>query len=455
MIIETNLNNFFYFAGNNFGFGQNSDLIITADNKIRQVSRRCPKCGKTIVYNGSKKNETKLVRELGLIIKHGQHYCGHCGYRWSIRSEDVDFWIKQQKQIIKNAVTVLCSKKVSLYDVVDVIKKIFCEGISHEWVRQLYIRALKKLRIRRSKKFSGIYHYDEQFLKVNGKKVARITILDAVTRIIILDEKFDAASEKNIIKALRKALKPSEVKVFILDMGTKYPEYLEKAYSKDVKIQWCIFHLYKLISKEFQDEFGKKLSLYQEYNKMTLFNIFFNHDKELLFLKKQLKKLEKRKELLKGVKGKEKMLFEYEKELRKEYKKYCKSLKKYRRRKHSIKLKRRRIDKAKQLFAQVKSLINFYPKKIQERIKKINENWDKFILGLTNPKIPLTNNNLEQYYSASLQKTEKKKFRSEQSIELKLKVDRIRNYGRELIKKVNFFEFLQLTAKIMFLFSPT
>ena len=71
----------------------------------------------------------------------------------------------------------------------------------------------------------------------------------------------------------------------------------------------------------------------------------------------------------------------------------------------------------------LKQEIGLFPKQIQKRIKSIIENIDKLTVFQDHPLVPLTNNNIEQYYSATLQ-TEKKRFRCNASLALKLKIVR-------------------------------
>ena len=85
----------------------------------------------------------------------------------------------------------------------------------------------------------------------------------------------------------------------------------------------------------------------------------------------------------------------------------------------------------------------------------IIENIDKLTVFQDNPLVPPTNNNIEQYYSATLQQTEKKRFRCNESLALKLKI--VREKWNNTIGNIRFpfMEFLQLFAKIFYLFAGT
>lgn len=286
MMIETNLNNFFVFQAQEFGFGENSkDFILTANNIFRQLYRRCSCGSNKVIHNGYKSDERIIIKELGLVIKRGQCVCRACGATWIIRPEEVDIWVKTLKQIINNEIISLVANKLSFEKTAKHIKNIYGKDISIEWIRQLYDRAIKKLRRNKPKTVSGYFNYDEQHIKENGEEVVRITIIDAIKKDVILDKK------------------------------------------------------------------------------------------------------------------------------------------------------------AEELLEEVKAMINLYPKKLVNRIRKIIEHWDKFSLGLRDIKVPLTNNNIEQYYSATLHQVEKRRFRSEEAIETRLKVSVLKNNKRKLFNKVNFMGF--------------
>ena len=138
-----------------------------------------------------------------------------------------------------------------------------------------------------------------------------------------------------------------------------------------------------------------------------------------------------------------------------EFSEFRKSLKKHRRKYKNKYLLRRIKQESLEILKKLVREISFFPKQVQKRIKRIRKNLDKLTLFQENPLIPPTNNTIEQYYSATLQKTKKKKFRCKESLHLKLKITREKwNQTLENLK-FNFLEFLQLFAKIHYFFGPT
>ena len=234
------------------------------------------------------------------------------------------------------------------------------------------------------------------------------------------------AQKETLRKVLSTALEGLPVEAFIVDMNPHYPELLKELFP-NVKIQWCVFHLYKRIWKELRDEFGKKVPLVQLYNAYTLFNIFFNHSVELEKLNELMKKFETLK--TKNWKSND----EVEKALRKEFADFVKALKRERRR-NEQKVPRRTLKESEEIFAEIFKMAGLFPKKLQKRISFISENWERFTLFQRDPRVQPTNNGLEHYFAATLAKTEKKDFRSAATVVRELNAFRAEWNGHRLFK---------------------
>lgn len=432
--------------------------------KIYELNVFCPYCESvSIIHNGNDKCKSKVIRELGLVIKKGKFKCKNCGKTWTTRYKDAELFIREFKQLIRTTVFQLCCMSISLDNISKYILNTFSQKISHEWVRQLYMQIAKDIKKKNVLQTSGIFNYDEQHLKVNNKEYFRVVVIDAITKKVLFDETVEQKKIEVLKDTLRLKLLPYKKEVFVVDLALGYPKMLKDLFP-DIKVQWCIFHLNQSIIRDFESSkklnvYGKKVLPLQElYNQYLLFNLFVNHKAECNFLKRQLKKLTARKKQLKecGIsQDTTTTISRYEIKLVSEFAGFRKSLKKHRRKyKHNYLLKNNKEETINQL-EKLEKEIGLFSDKLQKRIKSIRKNLDKLSLFQENPLVPATNNNIEQYYSATLQKTNKKKFRNNESLDLKLKIVR-EKWNQTLGKlKFNFFEFLQLFAKLHFLFYPT
>src|SRR3989344_9505351 len=341
--------------------GETKQYIVSIDGKIKTAHVACPKCKRTCyVNNGHHLVEDGLIRGCGLKILIAQFWCKKCGAHRSTDHALIDNVIQKQKDFVKSLLLGCARAGLSFDKSTRLVKETVGTSYSSQYLYELYVKALDEVKHEKFSSASGVYYYDEQFLKVNGEETCRLVIKDRVTGKVIVDVQTPDAKKETIKKVMQIALEGLPVEVFIVDMKRQYPELIRELFP-NAKIQWCIFHLYKLIWKELQDEFGKNPPLYQLYNVYTLFNVFFDHSIELLKLEEFFKKFETLK--TKDAKSNKQI----EQMLRKEFSKFVKKLKKQRRREHK-KDPRRTLEESEKAFATIIHQKNLHPKKLQKRI---------------------------------------------------------------------------------------
>ncbi|GEM_PF-6830715 len=404
------------------GFGDGKKCYVACvDGKLKTKHVCCPYCGHAVyVENGYHVVEDGLIQALGLPIRVAQFECKKCGTFWSSERELVDHVIEKFKGLIKALLFGCARRGLSFESASRLVAEKIGFSYSPQYGYELYVEALSKVRREKITSASGVYHYDEQFLLENGKEVCRMVIKDAVTNKVIIDVVTPDAQKQTIARVLHTALKGLPVDALIVDMNPHYPELIHELFPK-AKIQWCIFHLDKLVWKEFHDEFGKNIPLLQLFNAYTIFDIFFNHTPELKKLEELLKKLDQytgRTEpqdqffRTRAVLSEER---DIERCLRQEFGEFVKKLKNERRRNHEL-VARRTLEESTKIFSEIKKQASLFPSKIQKRIQYINNNWEKFTLFQQDSQVPPTNNGLEHYFAATLSKTEKKDFRSKEAV---------------------------------------
>ncbi len=431
------------------GFVNNHPQYVACLNgKIKTTHVACPRCGCAAhVDNGYHAVENSFIRALGLHIKVAQFSCKKCGCYWSTERGLIDHIIQKEKEFVKSLLLGCARSGLSLERSCALIKETTGVQYSPQYLYELYTAMLDQIKQEKFASASGVYYYDEQFLKENGQEICRLTIIDAVTGNVLLDRRAIDAQYGTIKRAVREALEGLPADAFIVDMKKEYPGIIDELYPK-AKIQWCIFHLYKIIWKELHDELGKTLPLVQLYNTYTLFNIFFDHSLELKKLKELLQKFER----YKGKDPKENDDIEHC--LRQEFGNFVKALKKERRRKHE-QIPRRTLKQSERIFAQIKEQILLYPKRLQERIRKIEKNWDRFTLFQRDSRVQPTSNGVEHYFAATLAKTDKKDFRSKAAVVRELRACQAEWNGQKLFSTTKLIEVLCLVGTIFLAFPPT
>ena len=296
--------------------------FVSIDGKIKTGKNKCPFCGSCErVDNGYYCIEDSVITSLGLRIKIAQFRCKKCSAFWSSERDFIDDIIQKEKSFVKCLLIGAVRQGLSFESATSLVEETVGHSYSPQYLHELYTTALDNVKQEKFYGASGVYNYDEQHLKENGNAVYRLVIKDAVDGKIILEKLTSNVKKETIAKEVSKALEGLPVDAFIVDMNHIYPELIHELYPH-AKIQWCIFHLHKIIWKELQDEFGKNIPLVQLNNAYMLFNIFFNHTPELEKLKEFLKKYDEQKT------RDEKNNTEIKKALQKEFAQFVKQIKK-------------------------------------------------------------------------------------------------------------------------------
>ena len=130
-----------------------------------------------------------------------------------------------------------------------------------------------------------IIHYDEQHPKAGRSQKYRLTLLNGVTREVIAEEVSDNKSQEAIRSFFKNNLKEvidKSTPVFIVtDQGKGYAELIADVFNGNAIHQYCIFHLNQNIAKEF----SRQCPMKEEFIKYRLFNIFYDREAELNYLK--------------------------------------------------------------------------------------------------------------------------------------------------------------------------
>jgi len=422
-------------------------LFLDLDDVLRERDPVCPDCSSSKVRkNGYHTSESSFLKKLGFSIKIGQYECLNCKRFWSVDASQLFELLDYFKQEVRNLAVLIRSEKNSLNKTSLLLKQFVSKNYSHTSIKRWYDQQIANIEEPDNKTFSGYYVYDEQEVKVEGEKKQRLVLRDVTHKQPFAESIADDKEKETIRKFLVGNLNDKKRVSLTVDGDQSYPSII----TKDLKMNYQndIPHLFKNISKDFKNECGyglgrKHLHLTDELKKQELFEIFYPRNELITFVKDGLKKLD----TIKDKSCKE----EKDQELQKELKKLKYERKKKRRRKNYVhEHKNYTIEEARKKFEKVKLLKAFYPKPLQAKISKIEEEWEHYILFLVDRNVPPTSNLAEQYYSSTLQRSEKKKFRNKETINKFLKIERLKKAGilPILLSGLSFIEILKLFLEL-------
>ena len=241
---------------------------------------------------------------------------------------------------------------------------------------------------------SGIYNYDEQYLRIIGVKYYRLAFLDAITGETINEMVVKELSKEIIKDFLIQSLKGKNVLAVITDGVPQYDEILkviarELGLEKKILHQLCTFHALKNFSKAIQDAIKdikkRKLEYTTDYkNLKNTIKLTFNLDNKEA-IKKYLKRLPEgpQKAFLKIINDKDIT----------------------------------RKEKARNIFDYIYRWLPSYHPSISNQILWIHNHWDNLTHFYENSLIPKTNNNIEQHFANTNSRIVKRTFKTPSGLE--------------------------------------
>ncbi|MBD3355497.1 hypothetical protein GF361_05995 [Candidatus Woesearchaeota archaeon] len=451
--------------------GMFDNKIIQSMTGIYHTKREhCPICGKLGSYNGSSnKGKHDLSRSTGSYLRLGQQRCTSCNEPIPVNNE----WFLKMKEKIRDfikSIVISLSSSLSEEEIKVHLEEVYQIKIPKSTIHKIKSIADKEIS---SLEFEykvkeGWYGYDEQHIKIKGKKAYRIVIFDLELNDVIYENIHFKLSKKILKKILTKVFPDKKPLGFVVDMLPMYSKAFKAAFGRRFKLQFCVFHLNKLILKEYRESItiGKvaKWSLVHYYNLYTLLAIFYNRNDELNHLKKLMKHFNNFKENLTPEKvqmyvqkysvktkkfetQKRNVIHIIEIKLMKAFRQRLKQKKQWRKR-YKKTLLVRPVELAKYIFDKIFFQKMLYPKKIQDRLVKIKDNFDYFIAS---DGLVMTNNKLEGHFGATLKKFRKKLSKSVYSLSAILKRKHLRRLGKAVVKSFSLADLAQVFLLVSFL----
>lgn len=266
---------------------------------------------------------------------------------------------------------------------------------SHEIIRQWVNEVGEEYRQKRDvTEGSGIYCYDEQYLRIRGTKHYRLTLVDAITTEIVNEKIVKDLTKDNIKDFLIASLKGKKILAMVSDGDPQYDNIL-KEIARELKLeekilhQLCTFHALKNFSSAVHDAIKdikrRKLAYTTDYkNLKNTIKLVFNLDNKKAMRKYMARLPENhQKAFLKVIHNDENT----------------------------------QKEKARRIFDYIYRWHPNYHPYISTQILWIHNHWDNLTHFYEHQQIPKTNNTIEHYFASTNPKIVKRKFKNPQSLE--------------------------------------
>ena len=414
------------------------DSIAQKDDKIIliNVNQENNLFDEEFVCNGTKPIELDNLSHV-YVHKYKKEWEKHTITETTDLDHVVDENCKFSNFLAELIVQIASIEQISYEKISEIINLFFGINIPRQRVHDLFnkkideytsmsIQELQEEILNGNIEFSGIVHYDEEYLWIKHQPYVRLTLLDAKNKLIIEDTVIPRYNfTKDYIKLfLEASLENLEVKTIVTDGYHAYSGIIEEL---EFNHQRCSFHS----MKNLMDDLVKKHNGLNRKIK-TL-------NKEIPKLENQIKEIE---EKYKGQKGrtrkddtqrkndnakKKKLKKELseKKALRKKYKKILEEDDKLVK-KISLIFKSKTYKTAKKRFFKLYRKLEELPEEIQKYLKRLSKYLEKAIQHTINKKIPSTNNLIECFYRTTLPGKVKKTFKTYKGLLNRITLNNIR-----------------------------
>lgn len=404
-----------------------NEYEFTANGIFRRISSpTCPCCGNQMSHNGY--NEYSILDLAN--IKLGKYLCKKCNMSLQ---ENNTFWEMMKfeiNQIITGLYQVLRNHDVSFEGVSEVMDYIIPQ--SRDTISRDFTDSVASAQLPEDSPIQ-IVHYDEQHPKAGRSQKYRLTLLNGVSHNVIAEELSDNKTQETIKQFfginLKDIIEKSTPIFIVTDLSNGYAELIKDVFKGNAIHQYCLFHLNQIIAKEF----SKQAPMKDELVKYMLFNIFYDREEELNYLRKV-------------VEEEASINFKNEKE-EKEWRKRAKI--RFSGFLYEQELKRRRAHKNLRLRTYYESHVimsnlldnaHTFSIIVQKRLEKIQKGWIHFTAFQRVDDAPATNNAIENYYSTSLKGQNKKQLRTDSGINTHMKLSSMKRFGMIGKPKITFLE---------------
>lgn len=410
-------------------FPASNEYEFTA-KKVFRSKKRVVCCEQECVHDGH-----DFIRKNGFgKAKVGKQLCTICGKQ---HHEDKSFWKKLLGQWQETITSLILTLRDS-HTAWDVIQKVmgFIIPFGKTKAIQLFNNCVEQFEYPQENYL--IVNYDEQHPKKGRIQKFRLTLLNYKTKVPIADELFDNKDEATIEAFLRKHLDIEKEIILITDCDRRYPAIFKKIWGKKVIHQKCLLHLNKLVV----NDFGRNISIQNLHNLYLILNIFYNREREIRFIERILRKLERK--IFSNCTEKK----EWVKEQKNKFHEEVKRLENERRKEHKT-LSQRSLPQAEKVVAELWQQRNLFSKNTQKRLTMIRDNWEYFTAFYAVDGCPATNNAVENFYSTSLKTHRKKQLRTDKGILNHMKLSalkRVQHFSQPKKTVLEIYGLIQLIA---------
>jgi transposase-like protein len=187
----------------------NPKLVLSKNNVLHTQLINCPNCKNKCVYNGfsHEGNYNPLAKENEIFFKKGQQYCSHCNKTYQVEFPEFEELNQLIIDKVKNTIYTLLELGNSESDIKYYLEKNYQINISQSniaLIRKEFFTKIEEsypeLDNLLKEDLEGFIGYDEQYIKIDGKRFYRLLFLNLDTDEVIYEDIHRDISKKSLIR---------------------------------------------------------------------------------------------------------------------------------------------------------------------------------------------------------------------------------------------------------------
>jgi len=235
-------------------------LSITDDGRVSYREPKCPECSsKEYDRNGTQRRQLQCFFVVVLVLRLQKYLCKACGKAYKVELEHiVPRYGHYTRDVRGLAIGYTGGRALSLGESVELTSQISGVHPSRETVRLWKLDAGKRIKREmsdREREWSGIYSYDEQYVKIGGERKYRCLVYDVGLKEPVGEMVVSDLKKKTLKGFLRRAMKGKPVLTFVTDGVEQYPELLKELFP-EASHQICVIHTMYIVKKDLKEAAG-------------------------------------------------------------------------------------------------------------------------------------------------------------------------------------------------------
>jgi transposase-like protein len=354
----------------------NQKLELLENNHMDYIHPICPHCNSKKINKQEYREKQLIIGEKKPVLVYLRRYlCKSCKKKFTTSLNSI---IKPEYRFpsifMDKLINLIKTGYRSLRNASEDLLNFFGVKISYQTIYNWLQITTKNQITNVETNYSGYYCYDEQYVKINGVWMYRLTLYDHIINIPVNEKITSDKGYTTIKQFIQESTKNKPLKAITTDHVPKYKNIMDEL---NVKHQLCIFHFYKMIGDKLNKLLRSKKTSEEEKTRLKL---YFKEIREIFDTQN--------------------------------------------------------YETSSNLLDKLLSNLDDIPRFLQKFItKKILPNLNRLTQFMHNPKISRTSNYLENYYRQTLPRANKKKYKTTKGLTnyLKLKMQKwTQKHGKNL-----------------------